>query len=181
LEGVHSFVAELFLFENESNPAAPYWSVLCDMAANHPSPDVQAACVAKLRIRNHRRQTTSVSLLDSAAGSSIVAVRRRADESRSRTVHYSRLSPAVSNAQLMGFLSEAGTVLKVRRCADGSLTNHFGFAEYASSAEAQRLTARDRTRFAGCDLRLQAARSPILDVEPSDAADDGSKRCTFGL
>ncbi len=175
LDGVCIFVDELFAFDDASSMA--FWAGVGEIAADHPSAAVQAASIAKLR---HRLRRMSMDLPPRPLG--VSAARQRAEESRSRTVHFSHLNPALPNALLMQFLRESGVVMKVRRCVDGSHANHFGFVEMSTTAEAQLLISRDRARISGCEIRLQPARSAVLDVDPSDAVcvSDTTTPCTFG-
>lgn len=166
-----------------------FWSKVKELSVCHDISDVRAVCLQKVS----KKPLTGLSPLAAPFIYNPVWVppsepspltKHRAEEARVRTVYVSRLSPTVPKQAFYDILSSCGDVNKVRVCADPGYATLYGFVEMSSIEAAQRLILKDRMELCGSQLRLQIAKSPIQDVDASDAIDTPTglrlRPCQYG-
>lgn len=81
-----------------------------------------------------------------------------------RTVYAVGIDSALSERDLVAFLSQCGTLTRARLCGDTTNRCVYGFFEYQTRAGAEALMRRTKTKLGNYTINLSWARTPIRDA-----------------
>eukprot|EP00756_Hemistasia_phaeocysticola_P021306 Hpha_TRINITY_DN15766_c4_g2::TRINITY_DN15766_c4_g2_i1::g.36319::m.36319 len=86
---------------------------------------------------------------------------------KDRTVYVVGIDTALSEQNLLDFLSTCGNLAKVRLCGDTNNRTIYGFFEFCTRAEAAKLLHKDKMKLGAYILNCSWAKSAIRDVQAS--------------